>query len=249
MFVLTPTCWSRGPSKALPEFLVMPLINFYWLRRPRALVHNKQIPETERSLACLRNRKRVTFPVGAGPSEQDGGEAEKVNRSSGSGAGIITTSASAEKQSHINIPEGRNLWLCGWLPGSALTQWVTWVLHTADFDLKKPSSPLTPLSSCSISCLKWYWKGRFNTLALQPHNPGFIFISATFQLRLNNLNLVIYICKMGEGTWTPYNICKYLPEQQTQYLVPTNAILIQEASFHFSNLRHWYKFNKKISLK
>ena len=64
-------------------------------------------------LACLRNRKRVTFPVGAGPSEQDGGEAEKVNRSSGSGAGIITTSAIAEKQSHINIPEGRNLWLCG----------------------------------------------------------------------------------------------------------------------------------------
>ena len=52
-------------------------------------------------------------PVGAGPSEQDGGEAEKVNRSSGSGAGIITTSAIAEKQSHINIPEGRNLWLCG----------------------------------------------------------------------------------------------------------------------------------------
>ena len=40
LFVLTPCCCSGVPSKALPEFLVWPLINFYWLRRPRALVGN-----------------------------------------------------------------------------------------------------------------------------------------------------------------------------------------------------------------
>ena len=33
-------CCSRGPNKALPEFLVWPLINFYWLRRPKSLVSN-----------------------------------------------------------------------------------------------------------------------------------------------------------------------------------------------------------------
>ena len=38
--VLTPPCCSRGPSKGLPEFLVWPLIGFYWLRRPRNLVGN-----------------------------------------------------------------------------------------------------------------------------------------------------------------------------------------------------------------
>ena len=29
LFVLPPLCCSRGPNKALPEFLVWPLINFY----------------------------------------------------------------------------------------------------------------------------------------------------------------------------------------------------------------------------
>ena len=28
-FVLTPLCGSRGPNKALTEYLVWPLINFY----------------------------------------------------------------------------------------------------------------------------------------------------------------------------------------------------------------------------
>ena len=37
-----PFCYSRGPNKALPEF-VWPLTNFYWLRRPRTLVGNKNI--------------------------------------------------------------------------------------------------------------------------------------------------------------------------------------------------------------
>ena len=31
--VFAPSCGSRGPSKALPEFLVWSLINFYWWRR------------------------------------------------------------------------------------------------------------------------------------------------------------------------------------------------------------------------
>ena len=29
LFVLTPPCCRKGPNKALPEFLVWPLINFY----------------------------------------------------------------------------------------------------------------------------------------------------------------------------------------------------------------------------
>ena len=32
-------CCSKSPSKAWLEVLVPPLINFYWLRRPRTLVH------------------------------------------------------------------------------------------------------------------------------------------------------------------------------------------------------------------
>ena len=31
LFVLTPLCYSRGINKALPEFLVWPQVNFYWL--------------------------------------------------------------------------------------------------------------------------------------------------------------------------------------------------------------------------
>lgn len=39
LLALTPSCCSRGPNKALPEFLVWSLTinNFYWLRKPRAL--------------------------------------------------------------------------------------------------------------------------------------------------------------------------------------------------------------------
>ena len=40
---LTPLCCSRGPIKDLPEFLVWPLITFYWLRRPRILLGNNVI--------------------------------------------------------------------------------------------------------------------------------------------------------------------------------------------------------------
>ena len=38
MLILSPSCCSRGPNKALFEFLVWPLINFYLVRRPRTLV-------------------------------------------------------------------------------------------------------------------------------------------------------------------------------------------------------------------
>ena len=36
--VFSPSCCSRSPNKALHEFLVWPLINFYLLRRPRTQV-------------------------------------------------------------------------------------------------------------------------------------------------------------------------------------------------------------------
>ena len=40
-FALAPSCCSRGPNKAVPEFLVWPLTinNIYWLRKPRTLVY------------------------------------------------------------------------------------------------------------------------------------------------------------------------------------------------------------------
>ena len=40
LLVFTHSCCSMSPSKALPEFLVWPLINFYWLRRPRTVLGN-----------------------------------------------------------------------------------------------------------------------------------------------------------------------------------------------------------------
>ena len=40
--LFAPHCCSRGHSKALPECLLWPLINFYWLMRPRALVGNRE---------------------------------------------------------------------------------------------------------------------------------------------------------------------------------------------------------------
>ena len=43
LLVFAPLCCSRDPNKAFPEFLVWPLINFYWLRRPRTLVGNRII--------------------------------------------------------------------------------------------------------------------------------------------------------------------------------------------------------------
>ena len=42
LFVFALPCWSRDSNKALPEFLIWPLINFYWLRRPRILAGNKR---------------------------------------------------------------------------------------------------------------------------------------------------------------------------------------------------------------
>ena len=41
-----PRC-SRDPNKALPEFLVWPLINFYLLRRPRTLVRHRGMWSTD----------------------------------------------------------------------------------------------------------------------------------------------------------------------------------------------------------
>ena len=62
LLVFTPSCCSTSPNKALPEFLVWPLINFYWLKSPRTQVSNipalpttlLSCPETPapRSLGC-----------------------------------------------------------------------------------------------------------------------------------------------------------------------------------------------------
>ena len=41
--VLAAPCCSRGPNKAFSEFLFWPLINFYWLKRPRTLGVNKEL--------------------------------------------------------------------------------------------------------------------------------------------------------------------------------------------------------------
>ena len=49
LLVLAPTCCSRGPSKALPEFLVWPLVDFYWLRKtknPGHFLHHLQYPSS-----------------------------------------------------------------------------------------------------------------------------------------------------------------------------------------------------------
>ena len=41
LLVFAPSCCSRIPNKASPEFLVWPLLNFCWLRGPRTLLSNK----------------------------------------------------------------------------------------------------------------------------------------------------------------------------------------------------------------
>lgn len=53
---LTPLCCSRGPIKNLPEFLVWPLITFYWLRRPRILLGNNII-------TLINTSFNVSFPI------------------------------------------------------------------------------------------------------------------------------------------------------------------------------------------
>ena len=35
LLVLAPLCCSKGPRKAVPEFLVWPLVNFYWLEKAK----------------------------------------------------------------------------------------------------------------------------------------------------------------------------------------------------------------------
>lgn len=45
LLVLAPSCYGMGPNKALIEFLVWPLINFYWFRSPGTLV-SKNIKHT-----------------------------------------------------------------------------------------------------------------------------------------------------------------------------------------------------------
>ena len=62
LFVLTAHCCSRGPSKALPEFLVWTLINFYWLRRPRTLVGNaRNIEQKIESFTSWGKKDRKIF--------------------------------------------------------------------------------------------------------------------------------------------------------------------------------------------
>ena len=58
--VFAPSCCSRIPNKASPEFLVWPLLNFCWLRGPRTLLSHKVSKERTRwssevSLSVLLN--------------------------------------------------------------------------------------------------------------------------------------------------------------------------------------------------
>ena len=57
-FFLTPSSCSLSPNEALAEFLLWPLINFYWLRSPRTLVWT---PRAEKSLKkiCLSPCKHM----------------------------------------------------------------------------------------------------------------------------------------------------------------------------------------------
>ena len=43
LLLLTPLCYSMNPNKALPEFLIWPLNNFYWLKSPRTQVSNNEL--------------------------------------------------------------------------------------------------------------------------------------------------------------------------------------------------------------
>ena len=65
--LFSPTCCSKGPIKALPEFLVWPLMNFYRLRKPRTLVSNKpsHLPPSGRDLD--HQRSPVFWNGGFGP--------------------------------------------------------------------------------------------------------------------------------------------------------------------------------------
>ena len=52
LLVFTPSCCSWSPNKAFPQFLVWPLINFYWLRSPRTQVSNGNRELIKKLFAC-----------------------------------------------------------------------------------------------------------------------------------------------------------------------------------------------------
>ena len=70
LFVLAAPCCSRDPNKALPEFLVWSLINFYWLRRSRTLGSNKDT-SSEPSGTC--NHSNNTSSGAPDPTARDSG--------------------------------------------------------------------------------------------------------------------------------------------------------------------------------
>ena len=58
---------QHGSHKALPRFLVWPLINFYWLKRPRTLVSNRR---TWQFISGLNDREQGTVAEGR-PSQEN----------------------------------------------------------------------------------------------------------------------------------------------------------------------------------
>ena len=59
---------QQGSHKTLPEFLVWPLINFYWLKRPRTLVSNHR---TWQFISGLNDGEQETVAEGR-PSQENG---------------------------------------------------------------------------------------------------------------------------------------------------------------------------------
>ena len=54
VFVFAPSCCSMSLNKALPDFLIWPLINFYWLKNPRTQVSNKHITSIQNLYTTIK---------------------------------------------------------------------------------------------------------------------------------------------------------------------------------------------------
>ena len=60
LLVFTSLCCSRSPSKALSEFLVWSLINFFWLKSPGTLISNNTL---KISKLIIKIKKKQTINI------------------------------------------------------------------------------------------------------------------------------------------------------------------------------------------
>ena len=56
-----PLCCIMSPNETLPEFLVWPLISFYWLKNPRTLVDNKPLSLTISHIVSIKKATSLFF--------------------------------------------------------------------------------------------------------------------------------------------------------------------------------------------